>query len=207
MLLDERAGVPYLLGSDEGAAERDHRRVDRVDRHVHDGSEVPLMPAHGRGAHAPGPNRWRRIAASPSACGGGVGDSRLARRVHDEAALVVGGDEQQAARAPRASLEIGGERAHLPGSRDVARLARARVALEEDEAAHLDVADERADLLVALDLRTPEADQQELAERQGRFGRGAVAGGCGRASLDDENEEQGAEPQSHVASVKAMAKS
>jgi hypothetical protein len=83
------------------------------------------------------------------------------------------------------------------------------VALEEDQAAHLDVADERADLFVAFDLSAPEAHQQELAERQGRgrIARGAVAGDSGRAPLDDDDEEENAEPQSHAASVKAMAKS
>ena len=81
------------------------------------------------------------------------------------------------------------------------------VFFEEDEAAHLDVADKRADFLVALDLRASEADQQELAQRQGRSARGAVAHGRGRAPFDDEDEEKSAEPQSHVASVKGMAKS
>ena len=100
--LDEGAGLgDDLLGiGGEGAAEGDHGGIERVDRDVNHGREVPVDPRLAeRGAHAPRLElRLRHVALVAKLLRRGRGQvAEASREPHDEAALVVGGDEQGAA--------------------------------------------------------------------------------------------------------------
>src|SRR5215472_14990646 len=150
------------------------------------GARFQLMPASRRVAP---------MRRDSSAVAAGRGEP------HDQAALVVGGDEERPARALAGEgLQVRGELAHLLGARDVARLAGAGVALEEDQPAHLHVAHERADLLVAFDLRAAESHEKQVPEGEGRgrwLARRAVRDGGGRAALDDQDQEESGETCPH----------
>jgi hypothetical protein len=89
----------------------------------------------------------------------------------------------------RQRLEIGRQPLHLLRAHEVARLAGRGVALEEDEPTHLEVADECADLLVALDLGASEAHEEEVGDGQGRLGRGALDRRRSRAALEDDDQQ------------------
>src|SRR5262249_59812286 len=80
-----------------------------------------------------------------------------------------------------------------------AGLACAGVALEEDEPAHLHVAHERAELLVAVHLRAAKPHQEQITEGQRRRGLPgcAIRGRGGGAALDDQDEKESGEPWPH----------
>jgi len=80
----------------------------------------------------------------------------------------------------------------LLGPENVSRLARAALALEEDETSHLDVTHERLHLVVALDLRAAESHEQELGHGKGRRrpARGARGLRGHGAALDDDHQEE-----------------
>jgi CheY-like chemotaxis protein len=94
--------------------------------------------------------------------GRGVAGTRV--QAHHRATFVVGGDEQLAASAPPSErAEIGRQAANLLGALDVAGTTRRNVTPEAEDPAHLDVAEEVADLRVPFHFGAPEADEEELA--------------------------------------------
>ena len=156
----------------EGAPERDDDGVERVHRHVDHRREVPVdarLAQHDRHAARLGLG-GRHVARLPHlACGERRGIAQARGEPHHLATLGVDRDEQRPARALAGEgLQIGGEPRELLGAHDVARVARGDVALEQDHAADLDVADEPAHLVVAVDRGAAEADEQQLGDGQAR---------------------------------------
>ena len=108
----------------------------------------------------------RHVAALPQLLmrgGRQVADPR--REAHDEPALGIRRDQERPAGAASGErLQIGREPGQLLGALDVPRRAGGHVALEEDQAADLHVADQRPQLLVARDFRPGEAHEEEVGD-------------------------------------------
>src|SRR5262249_13460973 len=154
------------------------------------GAHAPRFEFRGRGIACVAQGLRRRR--------GQIAETR--REPHDEPTLVVRGDEEAAARADAGQrLEIRGELAHLLGADDVAGLARAGVALEEDEPPYLHVAHERADLLVPFDLRAAKPHEEQITQGQRRRGLPgcAIRGRGGGTALDDQDKKESGEPRPH----------
>src|SRR5262249_7754192 len=90
----------------------------------------------------------------------------------------------------RERLEIRGEPGQLLRTGDVSGQSGRNVALEEDEAADLDAADQPADLLVAVHLGAAEADEQQLGDARGGKRSRGLGGGAARAGEGSGQREQ-----------------
>jgi hypothetical protein len=163
-------GEAALQGADGRAVGVDvhvgHGREIDVDAQVREHPPRPFAPLPRSLRRPPphGPGRWA------------VRKARLLAQPAHPSALLVHGDEE---RRRRRGLQAGCQGADLPGALDVAAgRAQLHVAVEKNHPAQVVFPDVAQDGRVIGKFRTPEADQEHLAEHgsQGRFRAGGAKG-------------------------------
>ena len=120
---------------------------------------------------------WATSPESPSSWAEGVAHSPRGGEAHHAPALRVGSHEERPARAATGQrLGVRGEARELLRAGDVARARGGGVALKKDEAADPHIADEGAQLLVALDLGAPNPTSRRSPRARGSPVRGVARG-------------------------------